>query len=53
MAYFLNLFTPETWEAFRKHGAGVSGFRHRQRRMVTEDIHVGDVFLCYLSYEAI
>ena len=48
MAYFLNLFTPETWAAFQKHGAGVSGFRYRQRRMATEEIHPGDVFLCYL-----
>jgi len=48
MAYFLNLFTPETWAAFQKHGAGVSGFRYRQRRMATEEINPGDVFLCYL-----
>ena len=48
MAYFLNLFTPETWTAFREHGAGVSGFRHRQRRMATDELKPGDVFLCYL-----
>jgi hypothetical protein len=29
MAYFLDLFTPETWDAFRKQGATVSGFRER------------------------
>src|SRR3954470_5745350 len=26
MAYFTDLFTPETWDAFQKHGATVSGF---------------------------
>jgi len=48
MAYFLNLFTPETWAAFQKHGAGVSGFRYRQRRMASEELSPGDMFLCYL-----
>lgn len=48
VAYFLNLFTPETWKAFQEHGAKVSGFRYRQRRMAKEEIHTGDIFLCYL-----
>ena len=48
MAYFLNLFTPETWSAFQAHGSNVSGFRYRQRRMAKEEIQVGDIFLCYL-----
>lgn len=48
MAYFLNLFTPETWTGFQDHGAKVSGFRYRQRRMAKEEIHTGDIFLCYL-----
>ena len=48
MAYFLDLFTPETWSAFQEHGAGVSGFRYRQRRTAREDIKPGDIFLCYL-----
>ena len=25
MGYFLNLFTPETWQVFRKAGARVTG----------------------------
>jgi hypothetical protein len=48
LAFFLNLFTPETWEAFQAHGATVSGFRHRQRRIARERVHQGDTFLCYL-----
>ena len=29
MRYYLDLFTPETWAAFRKHGGGISGFREK------------------------
>jgi hypothetical protein len=48
MAYFLDLFTPETWSAFREHGAGITGFKYRQRRVARERIKQGDIFLCYL-----
>ena len=48
MAYFLDLFTPETWSAFQEHGTRVSGFRYRQRRTAREDIKPGDIFICYL-----
>ena len=48
MEYFLNLFTPETWEAFQAHGSRVSGFRHRQRRIARERIKPGGIFLCYM-----
>jgi hypothetical protein len=48
MTYILSLFTPETWAAFREHGAKVSGFRARQRRIARKRIKPGDVFLCYL-----
>ncbi len=48
MSYFLNLFTPETWSAFREHGADISGFRHRQRRVAQDHIKEGDIFLCYM-----
>lgn len=47
MAYFLDLFTPETWDGFRKHGATVSGFRERQLTTANR-IKPGDTFLCYL-----
>jgi len=47
MAYFLDLFTPETWEAFRVHGAAVSGFREKQRK-TAERLRPGDIFVCYV-----
>jgi hypothetical protein len=47
MDYFLNLFTPETWAAFRSHGSDISGFQARQRR-TAERIEPGTIFLCYL-----
>lgn len=47
MAYYLDLFTPDTWAGFRRNGATVSGFRERQIKSA-EKIKVGDIFLCYL-----
>ena len=38
MRYFLDLFTPETWLAFREIGATVTGFRDRHHRMVDRRI---------------
>ena len=49
MAYFLDLFTPETWQAFGESGAEVTGFRPRQRRIANERVQQGDIFLCYLT----
>lgn len=46
--YWLDLFTGITWEEFTKHGATVSGFRRRRRRLAKE-IHHGDYLLCYLT----
>ena len=48
MAYFLDLFKPEVWSAFREMGGTVTGFRERQRRMA-ERIQPGDIFLCYVT----
>lgn len=46
--YWLDLFTPETWEEASKLGFTVTGFRrHRWRGMAR--IKQGDVFLCYLT----
>jgi hypothetical protein len=48
MAFYLDLFTPETWAAFRAQNDGyISGFRERQWK-TAERIKEGDVFLCYL-----
>ena len=49
MNYLLDLFTPATWQAFRKSGAEVTGFRPRQRRLAQERVKKGDIFLCYLT----
>lgn len=49
MKYHLDLFTPETWAAFREAGANVTGFRERHRRLAEERVSIGDIFLCYLT----
>src|SRR5664279_3449864 len=46
-SYFTDLFTPETWAAFLRHGADVSGFRERQRH-AAERIKVDDILICYV-----
>jgi hypothetical protein len=48
MPYFVDLFTPETWEAFRRHGGTVSGFR-RTHESATARIRAGDKLVCYLT----
>lgn len=48
MAFYLDLFTPETWAAFqRQDRKPISGFRQRQRK-TAERLKHGDIFLCYL-----
>ena len=49
MAYFLDLFTPETWQAFSEAGATVTGFRERQFGWARDRVNKGDIFLCYLT----
>jgi predicted RNA-binding protein len=48
MAYFLDLFSPETYEAFGRSDRTVSGFRHRQRN-IAERVKRGDRFVCYMT----
>lgn len=47
-SYWLDLFTGKTWEEFKKHGAEVSGFRYRRRR-ISQKIKPGDYLICYLT----
>jgi len=47
MTFYLDLFTPETWTAFKAHGASIGGFREKQRKSA-ERIKQGDIFLCYV-----
>src|ERR1022692_2969959 len=48
MAYFIDLFSPETYEAFRSSSRDVSGFRLRQKP-IAERIKAGDIFVCYMT----
>ena len=48
MAYFIDLFSPETYEAFARSPRDISGFRLRHKKMA-ERIKHGDVFVCYLT----
>lgn len=48
MAYYLNLFSPETYETFSHTDKSISGFRIRQRNAATK-IKVGDRLVCYVT----
>jgi predicted RNA-binding protein len=48
MAYYIDLFSPETYEAFSRSSRDVSGFRPRQMG-VAERINPGDLFVCYVT----
>lgn len=46
--YWLNLFSPHTWQQFLDAGASVTGFRANKWKQV-QRIAVGDYMLCYLT----
>lgn len=48
MAYYLDLFSPETYEAFGRSDRTVSGFRIRQRN-VAQRVKSGDKLVCYMT----
>jgi predicted RNA-binding protein len=48
MAFYLNLFSPETYEAFSSSDRQVSGFRPRQF-LVAQQIKPGDKLVCYMT----
>lgn len=48
MNYVLDLFTPETWRAFRNHGADITGFSAAHRSRARNLVRPGDRFVCYL-----
>jgi predicted RNA-binding protein len=48
MAYYLDLFSPETYEAFSKSDRQVSGFRSRQLG-IAQRIKPGDKLVCYMT----
>lgn len=48
MAYYLDLFSPETYEAFGRSERNISGFRVRQENIALR-IKPGDKFVCYMT----
>ncbi len=48
MAYYIDLFSPETYQAFARSPRDVSGFRLRHKG-IAERIRPGDTFVCYLT----
>ena len=48
MAYYIDLFSPETYEAFARSSRKTSGFRLRHKRMA-ERVSPSDIFVCYLT----
>lgn len=48
MAYFVDLFSPETYEAFSSSKRDVSGFRIRQENAAAR-IKIGDKLICYMT----
>ena len=49
MAYLLDLFTPETWAAFREVGSTITAFRDRHQHLAEQRVRRGDYFVCYLT----
>lgn len=49
-SYWLDVFTVDTWQEFRQHGADVSGFPLRRWNTVKQ-MRPGDLLLCYLKGE--
>lgn len=48
MAYYIDLFSPETYWAFCDSHRDITGFREKRRRMAT-NIKPGDKFICYMT----
>ena len=48
MSYYIDLFSPQTYETFKQSSRGVSGFRERHLN-IAKRIHPGDKFICYMT----
>ena len=48
MAYHIDLFSPDTYQAFTASDRTISGFRERQRK-VAGKIKPGDCLVCYVT----
>ena len=49
MAYYLNLFSPETWIAFTERGADVTGFVEGMLSRAEGAIKQDDILICYMT----
>lgn len=48
MNYYIDLFSPETYEAFSRSSRTISGFR-KQQQPYAERLKPGDRFVCYMT----
>lgn len=48
MNYYIDLFSPETYERFSKSDRSISGFRLKQKSQAAK-IHPGDKLVCYMT----
>ena len=48
MSYFLDLFSPETYEAFARSDQSISGFRIRHKN-AAQRVQTGDKLVCYMT----
>ncbi len=48
MAYYIDLFSPETYRSFCNSNREITGFRDNRRRIAT-NIKPGDKFICYMT----
>lgn len=48
MAYFIDIFSPETFEAFKLSARDISGFRIGQKANA-EKVRAGDILICYMT----
>lgn len=48
MAYYVNLFSPETYEAFSRSQRNLTGFRISQK-VTAEKVRPGDKLICYMT----
>jgi hypothetical protein len=48
MAYYVNLFSPITYEAFKKSDRTISGFSLKQKPLAAR-VQTGDILVCYLT----
>lgn len=48
MAYYIDLFSPDTFQAFTNSDKAISGFRDRQKG-VAAGVKPGDKLICYVT----